>query len=103
MSRESEIYMDFKRAKEAADQLDAIAANISKVSTGNLSTARNTLLASWECPSANAFQNKGQILQDNIMKTASTIRTIASGIRSEAKRLYEAEQKALAIASRRDS
>lgn len=103
MSRKSEIYMDFKRAKKAADQLDTIAENILRVSTGHLGTAKSTLGASWECSAATNFQNKEQRLQDNITRTASSIRMIASEIRTEAERLYKAEMEALEIVSRRNS
>jgi uncharacterized protein YukE len=59
------------------------------------------LSASWKGDNAKAYIGKGSRLQENIRGTAGELRSIAAEIRTIAKRIYDAEMAALAIAENR--
>jgi len=103
MKEKDEIYMDFKRAKQAADQLDAIAADLAGTSKQKLSSTMGNLNVTWKDAAAADFNKKSEVLQSNISQAISAIKSIAESIRNDARRMYEAEMRAYEIASRRDS
>ena len=56
MKEKEEIYMDFKRAKEAAKELDEIVDQMSQVANYKLNSTMNELSASWDADEKRKFQ-----------------------------------------------
>lgn len=101
MASEATIRFNFKKALAQADQLDAIANNLSKLSSNDLNGTLQMVSANWKGQNASAYLNKGGKLQGNINETSKDLHSIASDIRVIAKRVYRAEMAALAIAQKR--
>ncbi|WP_349943930.1 WXG100 family type VII secretion target [Lacrimispora sp. BS-2] len=103
MSSRRTIEFDFRLAKQKANELDEIAENLQNLSNNKFNNTMQNLSAGWKGESASLYLNKGQILQEDIIKTSKNLREVASTIRAVAKRIYEAEMEALRIAEERDN
>lgn len=101
MASEATIRFNFQKALRQADQLDTIANNLSKLSSGDLNGTLQMVSANWKGQNASAYLAKGGKLQGNISTTAKELHSIASDIRTIAQRVYRAEMAALAIAQAR--
>lgn len=101
MKDTNEIYMDFKRARQAAEELEKVAEHLHKISGAQLPYIMDQLSASWKCPEAETFQGKEERLRTLIIKSEASVRSAAAQIRRDAQRLYEAELRAFEIASTR--
>lgn len=98
MASEATIRFNFQKALAQADQLDTIANNLNKISSGDLNGTLQVVSANWKGQNASAYLEKGGKLQGNIGTTAKDLHSIASDIRIIAKRVYSAEMAALEIA-----
>lgn len=98
MASEATILFNFQKALAQADQLDTIANNLNKISSGDLNGTLQVVSANWKGQNASAYLEKGGKLQGNIGTTAKDLHSIASDIRIIAKRVYRAEMAALEIA-----
>ncbi len=98
MASEATIRFNFQKALAQADQLDTIANNLNKISSGDLNGTLQVVSANWKGQNASAYLEKGGKLQGNIGTTAKDLHSIASDIRIIAKRVYRAEMAALEIA-----
>lgn len=102
MSR-SEIRFNYNNAKRQAQQLDAVAERLERLSLKTMESSMQSLTSAWKGNNATAYLRKTDILKKDIKKTAASIRQAADEIRRVAKRVYDAEMEALRIASKRDS
>lgn len=98
---EATIRFNFKKALQQAEQLDQIANNLSKLSTGDLNGTLQVVSANWKGQNASAYLEKGGKLQGNIKTSAKELHNVAADIRTIARRVYNAEMRALAIAQAR--
>ncbi|WP_455713956.1 WXG100 family type VII secretion target [Anaerosporobacter sp.] len=98
---EASIMMDFKKAKQQADSIDAIADRLSNLSCTSFDDTMKTLSSDWKGDSASTYLNKCLTLQGALDDTVTSIRTTADTIREIARRVYEAELKNLEIAQKR--
>ena len=103
MREKHEIYMDFKRAKEAARELDEIADQMDQVANRKLTSAMDEVASVWECDEEHIFSEKTEQLRVNVNHNIQVVKKLADQIRSDARRIYEAELRACEIASRRSS
>lgn len=103
MKEKYEIYMDFKRAKEAANELDEIADQMNQVANRKLTAAMDETASAWECDAERIFGEKTEQIRANVNHNIQTAKNLADRIRSDARRMYEAELKAYEIASKRTS
>jgi len=103
MKSSSEIRFDFQNAMEQASRLDALADSIDRRVAGRLEETAQSVHAAWKGDSAARYIGKTQDLRQQVRQTARTLRDIAADIRRIARRIYEAEMRALAIARRRNS
>lgn len=101
MATRAKIEMDFKRAMQQADRIDAIAGNLKELSNSRFESSLQNLSAAWKGENASLYIRKGNGLQGKINRTAGELHAVASDIRTIARRLYNAEMAALAIASSR--
>ena len=100
MKSKQRIYMDFKRAREAADRLDSVASDLSRTADSDLQSTMDTLSSGWKCTASDTFRGKEEQLGTNIRQTAQTPDALADTIRSDAQRLHGAEMRAYELASR---
>lgn len=103
MKSSSEIRFDFQNAMDQAKKLDELANSIDRRVAGKLDETSQSVHAAWKGDSANRYIGKTQELRWQIQQTARTLRDTAEDIRRIARRIYEAEMRALEIAQRRDS
>lgn len=103
MKSKNEIYIDFKRARKAVNELEEVANLLSKIANTELNKTKNQLSTSWKCTGADVFQTKEERLQAMISASERTVRSIAEQIKRDAERMYEAEKRAYEIASKRTS
>lgn len=101
MSSRWQIEFDFQQANRQAEKLVDVADRLEEVAKKKVAVAREELPGYWEGTSARAFQGKQQELETAIMKSAKELRGEATKIRQIAKRIYDAEMRALEIARRR--
>ncbi len=94
MSSRHEIEMDFKKAKEQADKLDAAADSLKDVNKNKFRNTLQNIGANWKGESAALYLSKGETLQGKMSGTESELRNIASDIRRIAKNIYDAEMRA---------
>lgn len=102
MATKASIYFNFKKAMDQADQIDNVANNLSRLSRDRFSSTMQGISANWKGNNASLYLNKGEKLQHNMNGSASELHSIASDIRTVARRLYQAEMAALEIAQKRE-
>lgn len=103
MKSSSEIRFDFRNAMEQARRLDVLADRIDQQVTNKLDETTQSVHAAWKGGNAAHYISKTQDLRQQIHQSARTLRDIAEDIRRIARRIYEAEMRALEIARRRNS
>lgn len=96
------IMFNFRRALQQADELDEIANSLSRMSKSDFEGTMQNISANWKGENARQYLAKGDCLQENMNSTANSLHGIASDIRSVARRIYNAEMRALAIAEARN-
>lgn len=101
MATRASINFDFNRAMTQAARLEELAASLQNVSQQQLVGALVNISAGWKGENASRYLAKGSVLKDNMINTAGGLRQLAGEIRTIAKRIYDAEMRALAIAESR--
>lgn len=96
------IEIDFSKALKQADELDAIANRIRRISQNNINTTLHNISQNWQSDNSGSFYMKGTQLAGNITETANQLSMIAQNIRNIARRTYEAEKRAQEIAMKRN-
>ena len=94
----SQININFQAAQMQAKKLEDIADNKKRLADQQLANTVQEMSACWKGEAATAYFSKvGKVKQD-IAATAKTLYAIAASIREEAKRIYDAEMKAVTLA-----
>lgn len=101
MATRETIEFNFKKALGQADKIDTIANNLSKLSGKEFGGTLQKLSTNWKGENASLYLTKGSNLQEKMNGTAGELHSVASDIRTIAKRLYDAEMAALSIATTR--
>lgn len=101
MTSEKTIKINFQQAKQQANRLDEIAEEMKNLSERDFADTMQIVRSNWRGENADLYISKGTRLQGNMTSTANSLHAIASEIRTVAKRIYEAEMKALRIAQER--
>lgn len=101
MANRQQIQFDFNRAKQKANELEAVANELRNLSRTNLQNTLNSLGGNWKGDNASAYIRKGAALQEKLNMTESSLRKSADTIRTIAKNIYDAEMEALRIAEER--
>ena len=73
-----------------------------QLSRRDIENAKADLSSAWKGESAQHFQKKTEILQEDIRGTAKELNAIAAAIREIAAKIYAAEMEALRIATQRE-
>lgn len=103
MSSLSEIYFNYNKAIEQANQLDDIARRLSNAAGQDVEKILNDVNNAWKSDSTAEYIKKGQKVETDMRTTANNIKNIASTIRTIAKRVLDAEVAAWRIANARNS
>ena len=82
MKTKLQIEFDFEQARRRAAELEEIAENISQLSRRDIENAKADLSSAWKGESAQHFQKKTEILQEDIRGTAKELNAIAAAIRT---------------------
>lgn len=101
MATRATIEFDFRKALGQADRIEAIADRLGKLSGIEFGDTMQNLSVAWKGDNASQYLSKGSRLQEKMNGTVKELYSVASEIRETAKRIYEAEMAALAIATDR--
>ena len=102
MASRASIEFDFHKATAQADRLDTVADQLKMLSDNKFGGAMQHLSSNWKGENASLYLDKGGKLQEQMNATSRELYSIASDIRTVARRLYEAEMRALRIAEQRE-
>lgn len=101
MATRESIEFDFQQAMAQADKIDDLAAALNTLSNNKFQGTLQNINTNWKGERASEYLTKGSRLQLKMNGTADDLSGIASDIRTIARRIYEAEMAALAIAEER--
>jgi uncharacterized protein YukE len=90
--------MDFSKAMKQADKLDEIAQKINQAGQTDLMNCMQKIGEDWKSDSSTAYQKKGKVVAENLVKISDSLKKTAQAIRKIAKTTYDAEMRALEIA-----
>ena len=96
------IRMDFKRAKEKAEDLEEVSQELKKLASGPYDASLEQLSRHWKGENASSYIKKGGDLREQMLKTAQELGNTAQVIRQIAREIYEAEMEAWRIVHDRD-
>lgn len=98
MSRSSDIEINFQAAQRQATELEVIADNMRHLAEQQMADAVQGISSCWRGESAAAYLVKAEKVRQDIADTAKELYETASSIRAQAKRIYDAEMQAIALA-----
>lgn len=101
MATKRQIEMDFAQAKKQADALDNLAARLKRLSENEFAGTMQDVSNHWKGQNAQQYLNKASRLQSKMTASAKSLNSIAGNIRTAAKRMRDAELRALQIAQQR--
>lgn len=102
MLTKAAIMVNFKKAMQQADELDEIANSLSRSAKSELEGTLQSVSANWKGENAERYLTKGDNLQGKIYSSAKSLHGIAADIRKVARKIYDAEMRALAVAETRN-
>lgn len=98
-----EIEINFRSDVQRAEELEAVAENLERLSKNKYKDTMQQISANWRGECASLYLQKGDVLQEELLEVATELKKIAETTRNIAKRTYLAEKKALEIAQRREN
>lgn len=102
MKQDYQIYCDYKKAINKANQIENYAKKILSVSQEELGSEMKSLSAVWKGEGMNIFQRKYLETNSQVTETYRDLIKIAKLIREVAEKNYRAEMRALEIARKRE-
>lgn len=102
MATRASIEFDFNRALNQAKKLEEVASKMKSLSESSLENTLQDISVNWKGENASVYLKKGEKLKSKVMGSAEQLNAIAGEIRKIAKRVYDAEMAALAIAEMRN-
>lgn len=97
------IQIDFDEAYALAKRLEDCAEEMKRLAVQRMENALSEMAAGWKGESAAAYFAKAETTKEAIISTSEKLGSIASSIRRQAKRTYDAEMAALRLAEERTS
>lgn len=95
------IVMDFRKAREQADQLDRQAKRMRTLANDEFGGVIRSVDKNWQGENASAYIQKCEVLKGRILRSAADLSSAARTIRTVATNTYNAEMRAWEIANRR--
>ena len=102
MATRASIEFDFNRALNQARKLEEVASKMKSLSDSSLEGTLQDISVNWKGENASVYLRKGKNLKSKVTSSADQLNAIAREIRRIAKRVYDAEMAALAIAEMRN-
>lgn len=102
MATRERIEFNFRQALGQADRIDEAAERLSRLSGREFRMSLDNLSANWRGDAASMYMTKGNRLQEQMDGTAKELHAAAAGIRTLARRMYNAEINAWRIAASRN-
>ena len=97
------IFIDFAQARREADEIEELAVQMREKIAVDFRESMEAVAGCWKGENASAYLRKGEAMQEHLVQTARDIQAVADSVRSTARFLYEAEEKARQIAETRSS
>lgn len=97
MATEGQITMNYTQAKACASELEDEADKLKKLADREFASSIAELQTAWKGENAELYVKKCEQLKEEMLSTAKALTTIASGIRSNAKAIYDAEMENLRL------
>lgn len=94
----STIEINFQAAQMQAKKLEDIADDMKRLANQQLANTIQEMSTCWKGEAAASYFSKADKVKQDIAATAKKLYIIADSIREEAKRIYDAEMKAVALA-----
>lgn len=94
-SLEAQIDINFNNTISKAGELEDIAEELKRLAEKDFDSVLQTLSGNWTGENASAYISKGLKLEEELKDSSSEIAHIAGALRSSAKRIHDAEMKAL--------
>lgn len=95
------IEMDFRRAKQQADELDSLAKELKTVASNDYENTINQINANWESDCSKEYINKAYTVKERMEKSAASLSKAADTIRQIAQNIYDAEMASIELAELR--
>ena len=95
------IELNYTKAMQQSKDLEKIAKNIKKLSNEELVHIMKNIKKNWKGENSENYVEKLETLQENILKTAENLSSVATTIDTIATNTYQAELRALAAAQER--
>lgn len=101
MKSREQIDLDFTKAKQQAEELMALSAEVKGMANTNLDEIQAGIHAAWASDNSTRYRRKVNQVQNDIRTTAKDLENIALAILEIANTAYEAEMEAWSIANGR--
>lgn len=92
------IEIDFQNAQAQAKRLEDVADNMKHLADQQIADTIREMSSCWKGETAAAYFGKAEKVKQDIADTAKALYAVASSIREQAKRIYDAEMRAISLA-----
>lgn len=92
------IEINFQQAQAQAKKLEDMADSMKRLANQQMADTIQEMSSCWKGETATAYFGKAERVKQDIASTAETLYAVASSIRTQAKRIYDAEMQAIALA-----
>ena len=103
MATERSIRFDFNQAKAQADEIERLANKLNSLADQEFAGTMQSISSHWQGQNSRAYLNKASMLQSKMNNSSKELKSIASSIRTAAKKMYDAEMRALRLAQQRNN
>lgn len=94
------IAMDYNKAQRQAKNIDSVAAQL-RTNKAKLENCKSNISAAWKGDNATEYLRKLETVANNLTKIERNINKIASAVKTNSKRTYDAEVNAINTATKR--
>ncbi len=102
MATRESIEFDFQQAIAQAEKIEELSVALNTLANNKFQGTLQNIQVNWKGERSVQYLSKGSKLQGKMDGTACDLSQIAEDIRTIAKRIYDSEMAALAIAAKRD-
>lgn len=92
------IEMDFQNAQAQAKKLESAADNMKRLANQQMADTIREMASCWKGETATAYFQKAEKVRQDIADSAKALYAAANSIRTQARRIYDAEMQAIALA-----
>lgn len=89
------IEIDFQQAQAQAKKLEDMADSMKRLANQQMADTIQEISYCWKGETATAYLGKAERVKQDIASTADTLYAVASRIKAQAKRIYDAEMQAI--------